>query len=135
LLTDDDEDDQEIFSMAIKETDPHAQCVFANDGVYAPEELERDNSFIPSVIFIDINMPRMNGIQCLSEIKKLSRLQHVPSYIYSTSAEKPIVDECLRLGASGFIKKLISIEELQKQLLRVFTQLKMYSQHEKNGFC
>jgi CheY-like chemotaxis protein len=76
----------------------------------------------------------MNGIQCLSEIKKLLRFQHVPAYIYSTSAEKSIVDECLRLGASGFIKKQISIEELQKQLLRVFTQLKMYSQHEKNGF-
>ena len=110
------------------------KCVFANDGIYALEKIKADNSFVPNVIFIDINMPRMNGIQCLSEIKKLSRFQHVPVYIYSTSAEKSIVDECLRLGASGFIKKEISIEELQKQLLRVFTQLKMYSQHEKNGF-
>lgn len=127
LLIDDDEDDQEIFSMAIKETDPHAQCVFANDGIYALEKLKADNSFMPNVIFIDINMPRMNGIQCLLEIKKLSRLQHIPTYIYSTSDEKSIVDECLRLGASGFIKKQITIGALQKQLLSVFAQLKMYS--------
>jgi CheY-like chemotaxis protein len=123
LLIDDDEDDQEIFLMAIRETDPRAQCVFANDGIYALEKLKTDKSFTPSVIFIDMNMPRMNGIQCLSEIKKLSRIQHVPAYIYSTSDEKSIVDECLRLGASGFIKKQITIEELQKQLMSVFTQL------------
>jgi CheY-like chemotaxis protein len=127
LLIDDDEDDQEFFSMAIKETDPHAQCVFANDGIHALEKFKTDESFMPSVIFIDINMPRMNGLQCLSEIKKLSRIQHVPTYIYSTSDEKSIVEECLRLGASGFIKKQITVEQLQKQLMGVFTQLKKYS--------
>ncbi len=127
FLIDDDEDDHEIFSMAMKETYPSVQCVFANDGIYALEKLKTDNSFTPSIIFIDINMPRMNGIQCLSEIKKLSRLQYIPAYIYSTSAEKSIVEECLRLGASGFIKKQVEIEELQKQLLKVFAQFKMYS--------
>jgi CheY-like chemotaxis protein len=126
FLIDDDEDDQEIFSMALKETNPQIQCVFANDGVYALEKIKADNTFMPDVIFIDINMPRMNGIQCLSAIKKVAGFQHVPAYIYSTYADKSIVDECLRLGASGFIRKQISTEGLQKQLLRVFTQLKMY---------
>src|SRR5215472_11773008 len=96
FLIDDDIDDQEIFSMAIKDAHPLARCVFADDGVHALEKFKIDNTFIPHVIFIDINMPRMNGIQCLSEIKKLSRLQHIPAYMYSTSAERSIVEECLK---------------------------------------
>jgi hypothetical protein len=55
FLIDDDEDDQEIFSMAIKETDPHAQCVCANDGIYALEKIKTHNSFILSIVFIDVN--------------------------------------------------------------------------------
>jgi CheY-like chemotaxis protein len=123
FLIDDDTDDQEIFSMAIKDANPFARCVFANDGVYALEKFQTDNAFIPNIIFIDINMPRMNGIQCLAEIKKLSRLQHIPAYMYSTSAERSIVEECLKIGATGFIKKEINVEDLQQQLLRVFAQL------------
>lgn len=125
FLIDDDIDDQEIFSMAIKDAHPFARCVFANDGVYALEKFKVDYAFIPHVIFIDINMPRMNGIQCLSEIKKLSRLQHIPAYMYSTSAERSIVEECLKIGAAGFIKKEINVEDLQRELLRVFRHLKL----------
>ena len=111
--------------MAIKEALPFAECAFANDGVHALEKFKTHNSFLPSVIFIDINMPRMNGIQCLLEIKKLSRLQLIPAYMYSTSAERSIVEECLKFGAKGFIKKEINIEDLQKQLRHIFAQLKI----------
>jgi DNA-binding NarL/FixJ family response regulator len=69
----------------------------------------------------------MNGIQFLIQIKRVSKLQHIPTYIYSTSDGKAIVEECLRIGATGFIKKEIKIEDLQKQLSQIFIQLKMYS--------
>src|SRR5258708_2806892 len=98
FLIDDDADDQEIFLMAMKRAYPFAECVFANDGIYALEKFRTDSSFLPHIIFIDINMPRMNGIQCLLEIKKLSRLRHIPAYMYSTSAERSIVEECLQIG-------------------------------------
>jgi len=47
--------------------------------------------------------------------------------MYSTSAENIIVEECLKIGASGFIKKAIDVEDLQKQLMQVLRQVKTYS--------
>ena len=123
FLIDDDIDDQEIFEMALKEVQPLAQCIFADDGIFALEKLKTDASFLPHVIFIDINMPRMNGVQCLSEIKRSSRFHHIPAFMYSTSAESTIVEECLKIGASGFIKKEIYLEDLQKQLTQVLRQV------------
>ena len=69
-----------------------------------------------------MNMPRMNGMQCLLEIKKLPRLSHIPVYMYSTSAEQFMVQECLKHGAAGFLKKEINIEDLQKNLQQIITQ-------------
>ena len=112
--------------MALKEISPSAQCVFANDGIYALDQFVNE-AFKPDIIFIDINMPRMNGIQCLAAIKKLSNLRHIPAYMYSTSYDSTIVEECLRIGASGFLKKEINIEDLQRQLSQIFIQLKMPS--------
>jgi CheY-like chemotaxis protein len=126
LMIDDDQDDQEIFSIALKEISPSAQCVFANDGIYALDELTND-AFKPDIIFIDINMPRMNGVQCLTEIKKLSKLQQTPVYMYSTSYESIIVEECLRIGAAGFLKKEINPENTRQQLSQIFIHLKMHS--------
>lgn len=123
FLIDDDTDDQEVFSLAMEEAYPAVKCIFANDGVHALEKFTVDNSFVPDLIFIDINMPRMNGVQCLAEIRKLSRLNHVPAYMYSTSAEPGIVAECMKLGAAGFIKKEISVDELQKKFLQILSQV------------
>jgi len=102
-----------------------AECVFATDGIYALEKIKSNTSFIPDLIFIDINMPRMNGIQCLAEIKKIKRLQNVPAYMYSTSAEISIVEECKKLGATDFIKKHIDTKDLKQDLVRIVSCLKM----------
>jgi CheY-like chemotaxis protein len=127
FLIDDDIDDQEVFEMALKEVQPLARCVFAGDGILALEKIKTDASFLPHIIFIDINMPRMNGVQCLRAIKRSSRFHHIPAFMYSTSAESIIVEECLKIGASGFIKKAIDVEDLQKQLIQVLRQVKTYS--------
>src|SRR5689334_16627462 len=100
FLIDDDLDDQEIFSMVLQEVYERAECFFASDGFAALQKIKVNTSFLPHLIFIDINMPRMNGIQCLAEIRKIKRLEDVPVYMYSTSAEKVIVDTCKELGAT-----------------------------------
>ena len=102
FIIDDDLDDQEIFLLVIRQISDNVECIFANDGMQALNKLQTDTSFTPGLIFIDINMPRANGIQCLAEIKKIKRLQHVPVYMYSTSAEKAIVEQCKNYGATGF---------------------------------
>ncbi|MCE3280805.1 MAG: response regulator receiver protein [Bacteroidetes bacterium] len=115
LLIDDDPDDQEIFCMALGDMGKEVNCTFANDGVDALKKLS-ENSVLPDFIFIDMNMPRMNGNECLAKIKEENHLKAIPVYMYSTSADPATVAETQRLGAAGFIVKPTSVSELTKTL-------------------
>lgn len=115
FLIDDDPDDQEIFAMAVKEFSHVVRCYFADDGIKALEKLTKDD-FLPDCIFIDINMPRMNGIECLEQIKSISRLRPVPVCMFSTSADPAIVIKSKELGAIDFIVKPASVSVLSELL-------------------
>jgi len=103
--------------------EPSIKCAFANDGVYGLQKLKNRHQQAPNIIFIDINMPRMNGIQCLAEIKRIPQLDEVPIYMYSTSAEQAIVKECMKLGATGFIKKEAELAQLERKFAQILSQL------------
>ena len=122
FLIDDDSDDQEIFGLAIEKANVSADCVYANDGIQALEKLNGDVTFLPDYIFIDMNMPRMNGQQCLSEIKKIERLKDVPVFMYSTSADPESIAENIQLGAQDFIVKPSSIAELTQILKKIIQE-------------
>ncbi|MDF2437091.1 MAG: response regulator receiver protein [Bacteroidota bacterium] len=115
FLIDDDPDDQEIFCMALDEIGESVKCEFASDGVEAIKKLTEGN-YKPDLIFIDMNMPRMNGNTCLQEIKKIEGMQSVPVYMYSTSAEPEAVAATKKSGAAGFIVKPTSVSELSETL-------------------
>lgn len=115
FLVDDDPDDREMFSLVMDEVTGAAQYVFAYDGVHALERIHEDATFIPNLVFIDINMPRMNGIRLLEEIKKISRLSSTPVYMYSTYAEAGLVQRCLSIGASGFMKKHVDTVKMREE--------------------
>src|SRR5687768_4506240 len=119
LLIDDDTDDQEIFSHAMERANSAAHCIFANDGIQALDKIKSDKNFLPDYIFIDMNMPRMNGQQCLLEIKKIERLKDVPVYMYSTSADPESLEENKRLGAKDFIIKPSDVQALVDILKRI----------------
>lgn len=116
FLIDDDMDDLEIFAIAVAEMGRPVTCATANDGMDALEKLRQDESFTPDYIFLDLNMPRMNGKQCLVEIKKIERLTHTPVVMYSTSALQRDIDDTLQLGASHFLTKPTSISKLTETL-------------------
>ena len=120
FLVDDDSDDLKIFALAMEEVDSSIQCVTATNGVEALEKL-RDEEFIPDVIFLDLNMPRMNGKQCLIEMKKIDRLKDVPVIMYSTSSDRRDVEETLHLGAAHFLTKPSNISALTKSLTELLT--------------
>lgn len=120
FLIDDDADDQEIFGQALENLDRPIQCTYANDGVQALEKLNSDPAFIPDVIFIDMNMPRMNGIQCLEAIQKIDRLKDVVLYMYSTAADPKSIAATQSLGAKEFIIKPSNFNDLTKKLSQIF---------------
>lgn len=120
FIVDDDEDDQEILATAISGSilSKHT-CSFATDGEAAIAILNSDH--LPDYIFLDLNMPRMNGLQCLQEIRDIENLQHIPVVIFTTSTDESAKTEALRLGATAFITKPTRISELVTELNNFFT--------------
>lgn len=125
FIIDDDLDDQEIFVIATEKVDPTITCHFASDGVYALEKIINDTAFHPQCIFLDVNMPRMNGIECLIELRKINRLNEVPIFMCSTSADSKIILQTKGLGARDFIVKPSTIAEFIKILSKVQESLKV----------
>lgn len=74
--------------MALKEVDKNIKYSVANDGVEALRRFEEDATFVPDIIFLDVNMPKMNGLQCLTHLKKLPQLKEVKIIMYSTSSDR-----------------------------------------------
>ena len=118
FLIDDDLDDQEFFSIALSSIDPSIECVLANDGLEALSILKERN-ISPSLIFLDMRMPRMTGAETIQEIKKLPHLSKVPTILYSTSDTEIGNAEAKKVGADHFFTKPTSIPELTKVLAEI----------------
>lgn len=123
FLIDDDADDREIFSLALAEIDPAYTCITAKNGIDALERLSTAE-IKPDYIFLDLNMPRMNGKQCLEEIKKQTSLARIPVVIYTTSSGSWEKEQLLQMGASAFITKPSEIDQLIHSLKEIFIDLK-----------
>src|SRR5688572_11843036 len=105
LIVDDDEDDIELFCDAVKDLDGDIRCISASNGEEALHKLSTENEPLPDYIFLDLNMPRLNGKQCLKRIKGNPRLREIPVIIYSTSKLKEDMEETRQLGAVHFLTK------------------------------
>ncbi len=119
LLIDDDLDDQEIFLICIAKISNNIECKIASSGVQALEILNAESNYIPDFIFLDVNMPKMNGIECLKSIRQIKRLDHSMIYMYSTTLENGVVQESKNLGADDFIVKPTKTSELREQLSKI----------------
>ncbi len=102
LLIDDDEDEPEIFSEALKKMPEPIDCYTVASPEHALKVL---NDFVPHFIFVDYNMPKMNGVEFISEIRKIKKLATVPLILYSNNLDKDVVAEAMSLGATACIKK------------------------------
>lgn len=126
-LIDDDPDDQEFFAMATEGIGTGLQLEVADSGKQAVERLKSDHAFKPNFIFIDMNMPCMNGIECLIQLKQIERLNKATLYLWSTSADPGLTQSCISIGAAGFIQKIPSIQLLKQLLWNIF--------YEQNTTC
>lgn len=117
FLVDDDEDDQELFQLALEDAHPDIQLVTARNGSEALQMLE-GNQVNPDYIFLDLNMPLMGGKECLSQLKANPLLQAIPVIIFSTSSDIRDRMDTQRLGAIDFMIKPSSISVLTSLLTR-----------------
>jgi CheY-like chemotaxis protein len=121
ILADDDEDDRMLFKEVIEDLNENIEVVMFENGDDLISAVRHPAAAVPDFIFLDINMPRKNGHECLKEIRKLDNLTHVPVVIYSTSTSRDQVDKTYNAGANLYIKKPTSFKALKEIAENVFT--------------
>jgi CheY-like chemotaxis protein len=126
LVADDDADDRYIFGEAIREVAPHLHCTFVNDGDEVMPLLHQAPKQ-PEYIFLDVNMPRMTGVECLKRLKESDNLREIRVVIYSTTADTREINKYLQLGAYQFMQKPTNYRTL-KQLLHDILNVRNSSQ-------
>jgi len=121
LLIDDDDDDQFIFLTALENVAPDSHCDISNNALEAFQYLHTRVE-TPDIIFLDLNMPLMNGFEFLLILKSDPRLISVPVIIFSTSDNPEDQARAKDLGAVQFITKTADIELLKKDLRHIFSR-------------
>jgi CheY-like chemotaxis protein len=116
MIIDDDRDDRFFFALAIKEINNLNKCFEAEQGVDALEQLKNAKQ-LPDFIFLDINMPKMDGWECLKELKKNESLKYIPVIMYSTSSREEDINKAYKLGAVHFLTKPFNITTLADEII------------------
>ena len=118
LLADDDAEDRLLFKEALDET-KSADLVIARDGIDLMSILYK-MVVLPDAIFLDLNMPRKDGHECLREIKKNDKFTGLPIIISSTTHSKAQIDATYEEGANLYITKPDSFTKLKQVIREVF---------------
>ncbi|WP_445457787.1 response regulator [Flavobacterium sp. HNIBRBA15423] len=120
-LADDDEDDRLFFTDAFDELKINTVVNTFKNGKELLDFLHHPESILPNIIFLDLNMPILNGVDCLKEIKKSDKFNNIAIAIYSTSSSDQDVENTFVLGANIYIKKPSDFNTLKKVLSEVVT--------------
>lgn len=118
LLIDDDKDDCEVFEQALKSISVSLQlsCVHQSETV-----LTAISAFQPDLIFLDINLPRVNGFDCLTEIQTTIKYAHIPIVMYSSSDNPKEINTAYGLGATIYFRKPTNFSQLVLSLKDIIT--------------
>jgi CheY-like chemotaxis protein len=121
FLAEDDADDRMFFEDVLKEVSISTNLVMADDGVELMSVLEETVPPPPDIIFLDLNMPRKNGFECLKEIRQTDKLSKIPVIIFSTSDNAQAIDKTYSLGANFYMQKPRSFALLKKAIETVLS--------------
>lgn len=105
LLADDDEVDRLLFTEALLELKIKTIVETVNNGEELMKWLNEKQEHLPHLLFLDLNMPRKNGLQCLKEIRSMEKLKNISVAIYSTSQNEKDMEETFLNGANVYITK------------------------------
>jgi CheY-like chemotaxis protein len=118
-LADDDDDDRNLFKEAMDEIKIKTKLSLFNNGKELMDYLILPNVILPEIVFLDLNMPIKNGMQCLHEIRNHPKLNDLLVAIYSTSSSETDIEATFVNGANIYINKPNSFGELKQAIERV----------------
>src|SRR5688572_18771262 len=134
LLADDDMDDCIFFKEALEELPLSTSLTTVKDGVELMRLLSGELNSFPDMLFLDLNMPRKTGYECLSEIKSGDKLKHLPVIILSTSFEHDIANLLYKNGADFYLRKpgdFSILKQLIHKTVNLVTNLKTKPRSEQ----
>ncbi|CAM3331281.1 response regulator [Zobellia roscoffensis] len=117
FLADDDNEDRELFVEALSEIDIPTNVTEFDNGVDLMDNLFSKTE-LPDAIFLDLNMPLMNGFECLTDIRNFARFDGIKVIVYSTSYRQREVNQLQTDGANQYIQKPSSFEDLKIMLTK-----------------
>lgn len=121
LLADDDEDDRDFFRHALLDSGIEAELMAVTDGRELIDYLLAvQGSLTPDVIFLDINMPGMDGKACLREIRQQERFLAIPIIMLTTSIRLKDIEETYRDGANKYISKMLFYTDSVQWIIKLF---------------
>lgn len=121
LLAEDDELQRFLFNRAVTHLPFSVKLVTVQNGAEAVQFLENQNNATPDLIFLDVNMPYMSGLECLQEIRSMSRLENTKVVIYTTSEDANDKNTALKHGANLYLIKDGDIRSLMRILIMLLT--------------
>jgi CheY-like chemotaxis protein len=121
VYIDDDEDDILVLAEVLLQINDEIECISAVNAQDGLDLLEKSDP--PHYIFLDINMPRISGKQCLQHIRANARYDHVPVVMLSTSTSDIDIKECMALGATAFLVKPSDLPTFSKKLQALFESI------------
>ncbi len=136
LLADDDSDDCMLFEEALKEVSANTLLTIESDGHSLMERLQNLKESLPDILFLDLNMPKKNGSECLCEIRSLPQFNNIPIIILSTSSQRQAVKKMYEQGANYYICKPSNFNHLKDSIRNVlsFTLDELTTKSTNNNF-
>nr|CRH06645.1 putative Two component signal transduction response regulator [Candidatus Magnetococcus massalia] len=143
LLIEDNPDDVELTLRAFREQTLEVHVEVARDGAEAIECLAADSAthdgqWPPHVILLDLNLPKLSGIEVLRHIRSHTETQRLPVIVLTTSNDAQERSRCYEIGASSFIRKPVAYErfmEVIKQLGIYWTDINMPPPHAERPYA
>jgi CheY-like chemotaxis protein len=111
-IADDDEDDRMLIKDALEEVNPNVTIIEATDGRELIDNVKKADDLSETVVLLDMNMPKMNGIETIKEIRSEPELAELPAVMLSTSSNPDLKKKALEAGADDFIVKPNSFKAL-----------------------
>lgn len=114
MLIEDDAADVLIIKKALKELQIKNELVEKNNGEEGLEYFKNSSNPLPCIIFLDLNMPKMNGIEFLKIIKNEDSLRQIPVVALTTSQNNEDIAACFKSGIAGYIVKPVDYRKFVK---------------------
>ncbi|MES2629224.1 MAG: response regulator [Bacteroidota bacterium] len=118
LLADDDSDDRDMFCEALSDIDHSISCQCSINGAEALKAL-KDFETLPKLVFLDLNMPVMNGWECLELLQQDSAYSDIPVIMISTSSHQKDINKAFKQGAQGYLVKPNNFNDLTRILREI----------------